>query len=109
MHPARDMNGNRPVMSWYMIPVFLSANAPKQNTFAMPSSITFGTVVLTSCLIFGVVLLIPYRGSFIHPFAVAGLGLRYFKISSSVIFGHPLRNPFRVAVNNLDILGLHSD
>ena len=44
------MNGKFPVMSWYMTPVFLSANAPKQNTFAIDasqsSSITFGLVVL---------------------------------------------------------------
>jgi hypothetical protein len=56
----------------------------------------------------GVVLFIPYCGCFIHPFAVAGLGLRYFSIISSEIYGQPLRKLFLVAFNNLDILGLHN-
>ena len=43
------------------------------------------------------------------PFAVAGLGLRYLRINSSLIFGHPLRNPLRVALINLEIFGLHKD
>ena len=46
------MNGNSPVMSWYMTPVFLLASAPKQNTFAMDaslsSSIRFGRASLCS-------------------------------------------------------------
>ena len=60
-------------------------------------------------MILGVVLLIPCRGRFIHPFAVAGLGFRYFSINSSLMYGHPLRNPFLVARNSRDILGLHND
>jgi hypothetical protein len=59
-------------------------------------------------LSFGFVLLMPYRGRFIHPFAVAGLGLRYFRIIVSKIYGHPLRKPRRVAFNSLDIFGLHN-
>ena len=31
------MNGNNPVRLWYTMPLFLSANAPKQNTLAMDS------------------------------------------------------------------------
>ena len=59
--------------------------------------------------VFGVVLRSPLRGRFIYPFAVAGLGLRYFKINSSLMYGHPFKNPRRVALINLDIFGLHSD
>ena len=40
------MNGKFPVMSWYIIPVFLSASAPKQDTFAME-------LVLSSAMMFG--------------------------------------------------------
>jgi hypothetical protein len=32
------MNGNDPVRSWYTIPLFLSANAPKANMFTIDSS-----------------------------------------------------------------------
>ena len=52
---------------------------------------------------------IPCRGRFMWPFAVAGLGLRYFKMSFSLKFGHPLRNPFRTAFRSVEILGLQSD
>ena len=58
---------------------------------------------------FGVVLRMPCRGRFICPFAVAGLGFRYLRMSVSDILGHPLRKPFRVALSSLDIVGLHSD
>ena len=58
--------------------------------------------------ILGVMLLMPYRGRFMHPFAVAGLGFRYFNIISSEMYGHPLRKPRRVALRSLDILGLHN-
>ena len=44
------MNGNDPVKSLYTTPSLLSANAPKQNTFAMAS-------VSSSSMIFG-----PKRG-----------------------------------------------
>ena len=68
------------------------------------------TVVDGCCgrpLFFGVVLRIPCRGRFMCPLAVAGLGLRYFRISVSDMLGHPFRNPFRVALRSLDIVGLH--
>jgi hypothetical protein len=60
---------------------------------------------MDDCLIFafGVVLLIPCLGLFICPFAVAGLGFKYFRINFSLMFGHPLRNPFRTAFNNVEI------
>jgi hypothetical protein len=35
--------------------------------------------------------------------------LRYFRISFLLMFGHPLRNPFRVAFNSVEILVLHND
>ena len=60
-------------------------------------------------LVFGVVLRIPWRGRFMWPFAVAGIGFRYLRISFSEMLGHPFRNPVCVAVGSLDILGLHSD
>ena len=75
---------------------------------------TIGGTIASICswmdsFIFGVVLLIPCRGRFMHPLAVAGLGLRYLSTNSSLIFGHPLRKPLRMALMSLDILGLHSD
>ena len=51
----------------------------------------------------------PCRGRFIWPLAVAGLGLRYFSISSSEMLGHPFKKPFLVALRSLDIFGLHND
>ncbi len=35
--PSNEMNENEPVKSLYTTPLFLSANAPKQKTFAMDS------------------------------------------------------------------------
>ncbi len=47
--PPYDMNRKFPLKSWYTIPLFLSANAPIQNTFAIASSplspIRFGRFV----------------------------------------------------------------
>jgi hypothetical protein len=42
-------------------------------------------------------------------FAMAGLGLRYLRMSLSDIFGHSLRKPFHVAFNIVEILGLHKN
>jgi hypothetical protein len=67
-----------------------------------------GTIGVGVFRALGVVLRIPRRGRFICPFAVAGLGLRYLRISFSLIWGHPLRNPCRVAFNSVDIFGLHN-
>jgi hypothetical protein len=139
------MNGNDPVRSWYTIPLFLSANAPNTNTFAMDpslsSTIRVGRCGLYSdedcsenitdvcselslplntgcsgtttsgCVAFcrGVVLLIPWRGRFICPFAVAGLGFKYLRINFTLTFGHPSRNPFRTALSIVEIFGLHND
>jgi len=50
----------------------------------------------------------PCRGRFMYPFAVAGLGFRYFSMASVEMYGHPLRKPFRVALSSFDIFGLHS-
>jgi hypothetical protein len=46
-----------------------------------------------------------WRGRFICPLAVAGLGSSYFTMSFLVKLGHPLL----VAFNRVDILGLHKD
>ena len=43
------------------------------------------------------------------PLAVAGLGLRYFRISVSEILGHPFRKPFGVALRSVEILGLYNN
>ncbi len=56
---------------------------------------------------FGVVLLIPCRGHFICPLAVAGLALRYLFINFSLRFGHPSRKPCRTALRSVEIFGLH--
>ena len=57
----------------------------------------------------GVVLLSPWHCLFICPFAVAGLGFKYFRINFALIFGQPSRNPFRTAFNIVDNFGLHKD
>ena len=54
----------------------------------------------------GVVLLMHWRGRFMCPFAVAGLGLRYLRISFSVMLGHPLRKLRRTALRRVEIFGL---
>ena len=51
----------------------------------------------------------PWRGRFICPFAVAGLGLRYLRMSFSVMLGHPFRNPRRTALSSVEILGFPND
>ena len=55
------------------------------------------------------VLQIPFLGRFMCPFAVAGLGFRYFVTRSSLMFGHPLRKPFFNAFMRLEIMGLQRD
>ena len=54
-------------------------------------------------------LLIPCRGLFICPLAVAGLALRYLLISFSLRLGHPSRKPRRTALRRVNIFGLHND
>ena len=53
--------------------------------------------------------LIPWRGRFICPLAVAGLGFKYLSINFTLTFGHPSRNPFRTALSIVEIFGLHKD
>ena len=60
-------------------------------------------------LVFVLVLWIPWRGRFMCPLALAGLGFKYLRISYWEMLGHPFRKPFCVALRSLDILGLHSD
>ncbi len=57
----------------------------------------------------GVVLLIPCRGLFMCPLAVAGLALRYLLMSFLLMLGHPLRNPRLTALRRVNIFGLHND
>ncbi len=54
-------------------------------------------------------LLIPFFGCFMWPFAVAGLGLKYFATSSLLRLGHPWRKPLRSAFMRNNILGLHNN
>jgi hypothetical protein len=68
-----------------------------------------GTCGAGAVLALGVVLHIPWRGRFIWPFAVAGLGLRYLLISLTLMYEHPLRNPHLVALRRVEIFGLHND
>ena len=57
--------------------------------------------------VFGCVLLIPFFGLFMCPFAVARLGFKYFVMSSSLLLGHPLRKPLCNAFKREEIFGLH--
>jgi hypothetical protein len=43
------------------------------------------------------------------PFAVAGLGLRYFVACLAVRLGHPLRFPRCMAFSNVEMRGLQRD
>jgi hypothetical protein len=54
-------------------------------------------------------LLIPFFGHFMWPFAVAGLGFKYFVTSSILMLGQPWRKPLHSAFMREDILGLHND
>ncbi len=63
--------------------------------------------VSLACFGFGVVLRIPILGHFIWPFAVAGLGFKYFVTNSLLVFGHPLRKLFFNAFIRVEIFGLH--
>ena len=70
MLPSNDMNEKLPVRLLYMTPLCLSANNPKQNTFAIEASsssspIRFGIVM--SCITGG-------RGRWIGPAGLGGLG-----------------------------------
>ena len=118
-------------MSLYMTPVLLLTNAPKQKTFAIDASLLSGimfwylflvgfcggsscwvtgdAICCCSDLFFRVVLRIPWRGRVLWPFAVAGLGLRYFSISFLELLGHPFRKPFCAALRSVEIFGLHRD
>ena len=55
------------------------------------------------------VLRMPWRGLFMCPFAVAGLGLRYLRINFSDKLGHPFRKPFLTALSSFEIFGLPND
>ena len=55
------------------------------------------------------VLRMPCHCCFIYPFAVAGLGFKYFLTLWVVKFGHPFRYPHLIALSNVGIPGLHRD
>ncbi len=59
--------------------------------------------------IHGVVLRNPCRGLFIWPFAIAGLGFKYFRINRSLMLGHPWRKPHLTAFRRVDMGGLRSN
>jgi hypothetical protein len=58
---------------------------------------------------FARVLLMLCRGRFMCPFAVAGLGFKYLRISVSLMPRHPFKYPRRVAFSRLEIFGLHNN
>ncbi len=65
----------------------------------------------TMCAVggFGLVLCMPWRGRYMCPFAVAGHGLRYLRMSFSNMFRHPLRNPLHTTFNSVESFWLDSD
>ncbi len=120
------------------MPECWSANAPKQNTLAMDSSVllqiraecgvsgcslagkaqlmtwrgrggTIGMGAIAGDVGLDWVLCMPWRGCFMCPFVVAGLGFRYLRINFSDKFGHSFRNPFQTAFSSVDIFGLQFD
>ncbi len=120
------------------MPECWSVNALKQNILTMDSSVSshiragrkisgcclagkapsmtwrcrggnIGTGAIDDVVGFGWVLCMPWRGHFMCPCVVAGLGFRYLSINFSDIFGHPFRDPLRTAFSSVDIFGLQSD
>ena len=57
----------------------------------------------------GVVLRNPCRGLFIWPFAVAGLGFKYFRINCLLMLGHPRRKSRLTAFRRVDMGGSPSN
>ncbi len=55
------------------------------------------------------VLLIPRCSHFIWLFAVVGLGFRYLVVPCAIKFEQPLRDPFHMVFNRVEIRGLHKD
>ncbi len=70
-----------------------------------------GTLLMTSPFFAAALpmLFIPFFGCFMWPFAVAGLGYKYFATSSWLRLGHPWRKTLRSAFTLEDILGLHNN
>ncbi len=54
-------------------------------------------------------LLIPCRGRFMCPFAIAELGFKYLRIIFLLMPGHPFKKSRLVAFNRVEIFGLHKD
>ncbi len=63
-------------------------------------------VMSCDCTLLDIVLRIPWCGRFMCPFAVAGLGFKYFNTNCSLMFDHPLRKPRLTALRKVEILGL---
>ena len=96
-------------VAWYAGPGYggTSLNSGRVGGFACAMGCC-GIEVLTGCHItvgsgFVLVLQILFFGRFMWPFAVAGLGFRYFVTNSLLRSGHPLRKPFFIAFMRLEI------
>ncbi len=55
------------------------------------------------------VLRMPWRGRFMCPLVVAGLGFRYFFTFRADRLGHPFKYPFLIALSKVAIVGLHNN
>jgi hypothetical protein len=51
----------------------------------------------------------PWCWRRIWPFAVAGLGFKFFEMPFAVRLGHPLRYPLLIAFRSVEMRGLHND
>ncbi len=60
-------------------------------------------------MVLGVVLHKPWRGRFMCPFAVAGLGCKYFNTNFLLMLGHPHMNPHQIALRSVEMCGLPKD
>jgi hypothetical protein len=48
----------------------------------------------------------PWQGRFMCPFAMAGLGFKYFNPNFLLMLGHPWMNPRQIALRSMEIRGL---
>ena len=88
-----DRTGNRPVLSIYTVPSWMSASAAKQNTWVSPSvvNVSFGGLVSSLLEVVGGFRLVDQTFCFMRlrwPFAVAADSWRYFLMALVVRPGH---------------------
>ncbi len=57
--------------------------------------------ITLACILFCLVLIMPIRGHFMWPLAVAGLGLRYLVTPATLRFGHPFKKPRLIALSKV--------